>query len=191
MKMRAILYAAILMVVFSLNSYAEKYTSKSFSMVVSGTSTLHDWKSPASKSSAVGDFSVAGNDLQKINSMYVEVESKSIKSGKDGMDDKTYECIKADEFPKITFNLSSVKSMDKAGTDYNVNAMGNLKIAGTSVAVDMQVKAKVLANGDVEISGAKKIKLAQFKLERPSAMLGTIKCGEEITLTFTVILKKA
>ncbi|MCX6147030.1 MAG: YceI family protein [Candidatus Kapabacteria bacterium] len=191
MKMRAILYAAILIVVFSLNSYAEKYTSKSFSMVVSGTSTLHDWHSPASKSNATGDFIVAGSELQKINSMYVEVESKSIKSGKDGMDEKTWDCIKADEFPKVTFNLSSTKAITKAGAEFTIDAMGNLKLAGTSSPIDMQVKAKVLANGDVEISGVKKIKLSQFKLERPSAMLGTIKCGEEITLTFTVVLKKA
>ncbi len=190
--MRAILYAAILIVTLSINAYADKYTSKAFTMMVSGTSTLHDWKSPASKNIATGDFTIAGNDLQKINSMYVEVVAKSIKNEEhDGMNDKTWDCIKADEFPTIIFNLTSVKSIENAVAEFNINALGNLKIAGTTLPIDIQVKAKVLANGDVEITGSKKIKLSQFKLERPSAMLGTIKCGDEITLTFSIVLKKA
>lgn len=167
------------------------FDSRSHKMTISGTSTLHDWEAPVNKVYAKGDVTLNNNELQSVNSMYVEAEIKSIKSAKgESMDDKIYDALDADKYYKITYNLSKVKSIEKSGSEWNVNTSGNLTISGVTQSIDMTVKAKVLPNGDVEFNGSKKIKMSNYKVDPPSAMLGMIKCGDEVTVSFAVTLKK-
>jgi len=182
---------ALLAILLVPTARADKYSSKAHKMIVSGTSTLHDWEAPASNLSAKGDFAIQTTSLQAISSLNLTCLAKSIKSPKgEDMDEKIYEALKADEFPNITFTLSKVNSITKSGEEWVVEATGMLTIGGNARSVDMSVKAKIEADGDIIFTGSKKIKLSGFNLERPSAMLGMIKCGDDITLTFSLTMKK-
>lgn len=182
---------ALLAILLVPAARADKYSSKSHKMTVSGTSTMHDWEAPANTLSAKGDFTVQNAALQSIGSLSLTCQAKSIKSPKgESMDEKIYEALKADDFPNITFTLSNVKSITKSGDEWVVEATGTLTIGGAAKTVDMSVKAKLEADGDIVFTGVKKIKLSTFNLERPSAMLGMIKCGDDITLTFSLTMKK-
>ena len=170
---------------------AEKFVSASHTMKINGTSTLHDWEAPAKTLSANGDLTLANGDLQAIASLSVVCQSKSIQSTKgESMDEKIYDALKADDFPTINFTLSKVKSITKTAEGWTVETTGNLTIAGSTQAIDMTVKAVLKADGQIVFSGKKAIKLSQFNIERPSAMLGVIKCGDDITLTFDLTMKK-
>lgn len=189
---KIIFILSLALLIISLNSVkAEKYTSSSHKMIIAGTSTLHDWQAPANKMNAKSDLTIAGGVLQSVNSMYVECESKSIKSPKgESMDEKIYDALKTDDFSKITFNLTKVKSITKSGNDYIVETTGNLTIAGNTQSIDLTVKATVAADGSVTFSGTKQFKMSTFKVDPPTAMLGVIKCGDSITLTFDLNMKK-
>lgn len=192
MKTRnVIVIAAIMALVFSSAAIADKYTSKVQKMVVSGTSTLHDWSAPASNLTAKGDITIQNTSLQAISSLNVVCVAKSIKSEKESMDEKIYDALKADDYPNITYTLSRVNSLTKSGDDWVVETTGTLTIGGTAKSVDMTVKAKVQPDGEIVFTGTKKITLTSFNLERPSAMLGVIKCGDDITLTFSLTMKKS
>lgn len=183
--------ALVLLAMPSVLSAQTKFDTRTVKMTVSGTSTLHDWDVPAKKVSVKGELQVNGSTLQAVNSMMVEAEAKSLKSEKgESMDEKIYEALDADNNPKISFQLTKVKSIDADGNEFTINATGNMTIAGVKQVVDMVVKGKVLANGDVQFTGSKKMKLSTFKIERPSAMMGVVKCGEEITVSFDVVMKK-
>ena len=160
-------------------------------MVVSGTSTLHDWSAPASNLTAKGEITIQNTSLQAISSLNVVCVAKSIKSEKESMDEKIYDALKAEDFPNITYTLSRVNSLTKSGDDWVVETTGILTIGGTAKTVDMTVKAKIQADGEIVFTGSKKITLTSFNLERPSAMLGVIKCGDDITLTFSLTMKKS
>ena len=190
MKTSRLSIAIVLLVFATTVGLAEKYSTKGFKMTVAGTSTLHDWEVPASKLNSTGDMSITSGELQAISSFWVEVESKSLHSGKESMDDKMYDALKADDFQKITFQLGKIKSMTKNGSDWNVVANGNMNIAGVTQNMDLNVTVKVLQNGDVEVSGSKKLKMTSFKMDPPTAMLGVIKSGDEVTISFTVTMKK-
>jgi len=182
---------ALLAILLVPTARADKYSSKAHKMVVAGTSTLHDWEAPAGTLSAKGDITIQNAVLQSISSLNLTCLAKSIKSPKgEDMDEKIYEALKADDFPNITFTLSNVKSITKSGDEWVIEATGMLTIGGNAKSVDMTVKAKLEADGDVIFTGTKKIKLSGFSLERPSAMLGMIKCGDDITLTFSLTMKK-
>ncbi len=169
---------------------AEKYSSKSSTVTVAGTSTLHDWSCPAHTVNAVSDLTLNGADLATVNSMWVEVMVKSIKSEKEAMDDKIYEALKADNNPKITFQMLKMKSIEKKNGEYAIVANGTMTIAGSAQNVDLNVTAKILPNGDIEFKGSKKMKMTSFKVDPPTAMWGVIKSGDDITVSFSLTVKK-
>ena len=180
----------LLMMIGVPSAQAEKVTVKSHKMTVAGTSTLHDWKCPASKLVSTGDVTMEGSDLKSVNNLWVEVESKSIKSDKDAMDEKIYEALKTDAYQKITFQMAKMKSIEKKGDAYSIVASGNLTIAGVSKPVELTVVGKVLPGGDIESSGSKTMRMTMFNVDPPTAMWGVVKAGDEITIAFTLTMKR-
>ncbi len=61
-------------------------------------------------------------------------------------------------------------------------------MAGTSKPVELEATGKMLANGDFQLSFSKKLKMTDFNMKPPTAVLGTIKVGDEITLNFNMVL---
>jgi polyisoprenoid-binding protein YceI len=162
---------------------------KSFKMSVAGTSTLHEWESTVNKVIAKSEIASENGVLQSIKSLYVEVDAKSITSTKGKiMDNKTWEALKADKHPKITYKLTKVESITKSGADYTVKTTGNLTIAGVTKSVALDAKGKVMANGDVEFSGSKLVVLSDFGMEQPTALMGTVKVGNEVTVKYSVVM---
>jgi len=46
----------------------------------------------------------------------------------------------------------------------------------------------VLPNGDIEFSGTKKLRMTDYKVDPPTAMLGALTTGDEVILQFKVVL---
>lgn len=171
---------------------ADKYSDKTVSMKIDGTSTLHDWTTPVGKVKANGDLTVANGELQAVNAMWVQADVLSIKSEKgEDMDEKIYEALKSEEHPKITYNMTSMKSIKKVGAEYVVETVGDMTIAGATKKIDMTVKGTVQPNGDVVFTGSVKMMMTHYGMDRPTAMLGMIKCGDAITVSFTLTMKKS
>ncbi len=165
------------------------YQVKSFKMTVAGTSTLHAWESSVNKVAAKGDITATEDAIQGIRNMSVEVDAKSIVSTKGKvMDNKTWESLKADKHPKITFKLSKVESITKSGSEFNIKTTGNLTVAGVTKSIPLAVKGKILSGGDIEFSGAHTIVLSDYDMEQPTALMGTVKVGKEVTVKFSVVM---
>lgn len=191
MKMSLSLLALALLILGTTQASADKYGDKAHKMVINGTSTLHDWEAPLNDMKARADFTVVGTELTGLTAFWVECDVKSIKSEKgESMDEKIYEALKSEENPKIIYNLTSVKSLSKKGSDFVLETVGTLKVAGKTVTIDMTVTAKVNANGEVVFSAEKKLKMSQFDMDRPSAMLGVIKAGDDVSISFDVTMKR-
>ncbi len=154
-------------------------------ITIQGTSNVHDWEEVAQTAS--GDGVVQWNqdatfNIQKLN---LKVTVKSLKSDKGSiMDNKTYDALKGDEHPYITFKLSSIKSMVKSGTGYTVKVNGDLTIAGVTKNVDINGTVYVKENGKLYIETSKSIKMTDFGIDPPTAMMGAMTVGNEITIKF-------
>ena len=182
-------FAVLSLALMSVNA-SEKHSLKSCTMKIDGTSTLHDWTTPVNTVKANGDFKIEGGQLTQVTAMWVQADVKSIKSEKgEDMEEKIYETLEADDHPTITYNLTTVKSMTKQGNDWVLETTGDLTLAGKKKPIDMTVKASVNGN-EVRFVGSKKIKFSFYKISRPSAMLGMIKAGDEVTITFDVTMKQ-
>jgi polyisoprenoid-binding protein YceI len=191
-KQLLILTGFIFILLLQLQTNAQGYTTKSSKITIDGTSSMHDWSSVVTKINVQSDFSIANGVIQKLNSATVSMETKSIKSTKNSslMDDRTYSTLKADKFPNITFVLTNVTSIQQNGNEATVTATGNLTIGGVTKPTDLILKIKTLANGEIEVKGSKKIAMSNHGIKPPSFMLGALKVGNEVTITYSIILIK-
>lgn len=164
------------------------YYLKSDKVTVSGTSTLHDWVSEVTKVEWNGNFVVEGNKIVEVSGVKVRIPVTSIKSEKGRiMDSKTYEAFDSDKNPFVTYTLSAAK-IAGTSTDFTINSTGTLSMAGASRTIEMPVKAKMLSNGDIQLKGSHKMNMRDYKMEPPTAIMGTIKVGEELTIDFDLTL---
>lgn len=188
MKQRILILVAIgVFTLFTIETKAQTVLKvKPAKMTVQGSSTLHEWESDITKAEFKGDVKIENLQLKEIKSFEVKIPVTSIKSEKGKtMDNKTYEAFKSEKFPNIVFTLSAAK-INANGT---LDAKGTLAMAGVSQPLDLQqVKYKVLAGGDVQITFSKKIKMTQWKMDPPTAVMGTIRVGEEVTVNFDFIV---
>ncbi len=176
----------------SMAAYAgDSYSQKSHTMKIDGTSTFHDWMTPVGKVRAKADLTVSGSELTEVKAFWLECDVMSITSEKgETMVEKIQEAFKVEEGHKtIVFKLTSVKELKKSGSNYTIVADGNLSMAGAKKPVTLTVTASV-KDGEVVFTGEHKIKMTNWGMERPTAMLGTIKCADDVTVSFTLAMKK-
>ena len=160
-------------------------------MTIKGSSNLHDWESSAKEVRARGSIILEANTLKSIPSFSVEVPVKSIKSAKGSiMDGKTYDALKADQYPNITYTLEKVTGLNKKGENYDLYASGSLSMAGASNKIDLYVKVKVNADGSLTFSGSKKLKMTDYKIDPPKALFGTLTTGNDVEIVFQVTVKQ-
>jgi len=159
--------------------------SASSTMAIDGTSTLHDWEMKAKDLQGSMDVDIYEDKLG-INHLKLVVPVKSLKSGKGAMDDNAYKALKVDDYPNITYELVSVKAIEKVGSGiYEVTTVGDLNVAGKTRRLIIPIKAKVLEDG-IELSGITAFTMSSFDVEAPSFMMGTITTGDKITIKFSI-----
>lgn len=189
--MKTLAVLLLFMIAVAGSQAGEDYVKKSHDVTIDGTSTLHDWTIVAEKVSAMADLSVEDGELKAVYSMKLTVDVMSIKSEKSGMDDKIFDALKVEEGHKtIVYTLNTVSDLKKDGESYSFKAAGSLIVAGYRRNVSLELKATVADNGDVSFSGIQPLKMSDYKIEKVTAMLGAIKAGDDVTVSYKITMKK-
>ncbi len=161
--------------------------SKDSSITIHGTSNLHSWVERAGSFSGTSSVNLNDNATFDMEGVNIKIDVRSIKSEKGTiMNNNTYKALKADAYPQILFNLNvPVKSIPKINNQFII-AKGTLSIAGITQSIDMKVKLTIFEQGKLSFEGAQTIKMTDYNIKPPTAMLGTLKTGNEITINFKV-----
>jgi polyisoprenoid-binding protein YceI len=166
-------------------------TVKSVKASIQGSSTLHDWESQITQITCLGDFQSDNTLLKNIADISVKIPVAGIKSSEGKMmDNKTYEAFKSEEHPYITYIASRAQITTDAANNTTIKVSGNLTMAGTTKPITVEAKGKSLPNGDMEISISRRLKMTEFNMKPPTAMMGTIKVGDEVTVVVSLILSQ-
>jgi polyisoprenoid-binding protein YceI len=156
-------------------------------MTIKGTSSLHDWTVD------VGDFQcdmtmISDLSLMKIESVAYTGKAKSIKSDNSTMDKKILEALKADKFPNIRFTVRSSRDVTMTDKKFSGLITGDITIAGKTKSETIHFTGEMISANRMRINGTKKLKMTDFGISPPTAMLGALKTGDEVSVTFSLVM---
>lgn len=185
-------FLLILLTAGFTNAQQVKYHTKDdLNLLISGTSTLHDWDMKSAKGEVTAMFTQGtAGQLTTLNTLTVVIPADGLKSGHSGMDNNAYKALKTDKNPNITYVLTNAGITVADANNYTVKCLGKLTIAGATVDADVIATVKINADKSISVSGTKKISMKDFKMEPPTFLMGTIKTGNDIVLKFDLTIRK-
>ena len=186
--MKAIRLFIIAVFLFSIANHtqAQSFQLKNHKMTIKGTSSLHDWESAVESIECKGTYRLTDNVLTEVKDVSLKVKVAGIKSSKGKtMDNKTYEAFQYEKNPYISFSLRTAK-IDEVNSVINVN--GDLTMAGVTRAITIKLNYQILPENQLRVIGSKKLIMTDFNMVPPTAMMGTIKVGDEVEVIFDLTL---
>lgn len=146
-------------------------------MKVSGTSTLHDWEVDANDAELTVTMN-AENDISSISGVNFSVLVDNLESGKSIMNSKMHKALSKGKKSTITFQG------DVSWTETGKGSVsGNLTIKGETRPATFSVKII-----DGKVVGSYTLNMTDFNVDPPTAMMGAVVTGEEVTISFVTSL---
>jgi polyisoprenoid-binding protein YceI len=157
-------------------------------MTIEGTSSLHNWQMEVNDMNCLTKFAIDGRKITSIQSLEFSCLPTSIVSDSKLMDKKTYEALKVESYSKIDFKMIKGEIISRTGDEFNGMVTGNLFIAGQTREIKVPFRGNFLDNGQLMVEGKVDLKMSEFKIEPPTAMFGTLKTGDEISIIYSFML---
>ena len=171
---------------------AEALAPKAGTITVTGTSTLHDWSVRAAGLDGSLDLPagfLAGEPSAAPIATFT-VPARALKSEHDRMNKLMWEALAADRHPNLTFALESARLQGAGGPSAKVEVKGSLTVAG--VAKPVTLLMDVRRDGDrVVASGELPLKMSDFGIKPPTAMMGTVRTGDAVRVKIETTLAPA
>lgn len=180
----------LLFIVFAgLTLFAEAQTfvtSPSGNKVeVKGTSSLHDWKMDLDKVNSGFQLVKEGSSVKSINNVTFSCKAKDLKSESSLMDKKAWDALKANDQPELKFTSGSITDLVTTGDKFSGKAKGQLTVAGETREVTVPFTGSTTGNS-VRIDATTDLAMSNFKITPPTAMLGSLKTGDKITVSISL-----
>lgn len=159
------------------------------SLIIEGTSSVHDWDMVAGdlKSDIVVQFN--DDKIVEISDATFSCPADKVLSDNSIMNSKTQKALKADDYSVISFNLKSVSGLNVTGSNISGLAAGVVKIAGVSKTIRFNFNGKVNSDRSISINGSVPLKMTDFKIDPPTAMLGALKTGDNVKINYNFLYK--
>ncbi|UCH15625.1 MAG: YceI family protein [Bacteroidales bacterium] len=182
----------VLVIILSNHSIAQRtfeVIREKSSISVSGTSTLHNWEMPLQdyRCNLLIDIYNPSITIKKVDFKGI---SKSLKSDYSVMDKKTYKALKADTYKEIQFASSYPEEIPLGSKSFKGEIAGSLFIGGVTKSITLFYTGKIISDELIRVTGSKKLAMTEFNIDPPTAMLGTLKTGDEVVIKFNLILKQ-
>lgn len=161
---------------------------------IHGTSTMHDFQCEAGLVAgqvAFGTDEAAGANamLSGLQDVSVSVPVDKINCGNGTMDKKLREALKSSNAPLVKYTLGDASVVSGPDSDgyHALKTSGKLLLAGQERPLEMTVRGKQMPDGRFQFTGRKEIKMSEWGIKPPTAMLGTMKTGDQVTVVFEVL----
>jgi|SRR5690554_3103702 len=183
----ALLVFATIFAISTLNAQQAKINNSASNLKVIGTSNIHDWDMTAEQVSGEIAFEKENNALTAISKLTLEVKVEGLKSGKKGLDGNAYKALDSKKYPEVKYAISKVNSITSKGNNtFAVATTGKLTIMKTTKEVPMEVQVTLKGN-QVEVAGKYTLNMTHYGVEPPTALLGTVKTAEDVTIEFQLL----
>ena len=178
---KSILLAVVITLALQVNAQ-KKYTVAKSTFEVAGTSNIHDWVMKSSEGTGSAYLTFTDSKLTDIKNLTISLLAESIKSSKTSMDEVAYESLDTKTYKNIRYVL---KSADKVNETTWI-LTGTYTIAGVSKEYRTQARVTTYDNGTFVLQGSNQMTFSDFGMTPPSAALGVVKAGKELTVIFNI-----
>ncbi len=182
-----VISALTIMAVTAKGQDVYKLQPQNSKLTVEGTSTVHDWEVKATEFNAETSLKVDQNNVSQVSNVQFTTTAESLESGKNLMDKKIQEALKSKKHPEIKFSLKENEVIN--GEKATISGM--LTIAGKTKEVDVEVDFDTQNPQSLGVKGQVPLKMSDFNIEQPTAMMGTIKTGDEVLVKFDLKFQRS
>lgn len=162
---------------------------------LTGTSTVHDYTSRASKldvtfqcdpalwpAALTGGEAIAGIIRDRgVTAMDVVISVTGLKSGKEKLDRNMYKALLAEKHAAIRFRMAGYEVGALTDTATTIDVKGTLTVAG--VDREVVLSATVRPEGDaVRLRCDVPLQMTQFGIKPPTMMLGALKTSDKVVV---------
>ena len=174
-------------------------------IVVKGDSTLHAWS--VDTETIAGELVLGGDPEKPLAeraplvsrdehpTLSVTIPAKSLAGEKDGLNEKMYTALKAEDHARIRYRLTAAHGAKavEGGDAVRVNTRGVVTVAGEDHGLSTPMMIERLGPTRLRVSGRAALKMTDFGIEPPSAMLGMISAADkvEVQWRWTVVAANA
>lgn len=152
------------------------------SIRVDGTSNIHAWHAISTQITA--SIQVAPPIAEsKVESVTLTLPVTSLKSGKGGLDKNLYKALNAEKNPTITFVMKTYDAKPN-GDAYDAVVTGLLTVNGVEKEVRAEATMGPDGKGGLRAVGSAAMKMTDFGVKPVTALMGTIRTGDAITVKF-------
>jgi polyisoprenoid-binding protein YceI len=157
---------------------------------VEGTSSLHDWSAEGTSIAGMMEITGGGGLLDggTLTKGNLTIPVGGLDTDNNTMNKKMRAALKADTYSTITYQLvSATVTGAPEGNSVQILATGELTLAGVSKTIEVKLDGHDLGGGKLRLIGSYALQMTEYGMKPPSAMLGTIKTGDMVTIHFDLI----
>lgn len=120
----------------------------------------------------------------------VDIDVEGFDCGKRRMNRDLYETLLSDTHPKISFEYTDTEeiSFDESLDLYHLKVKGNLTVAGHTKEIKFPMQADVVENGTMMATGQTELKMTDYNVEPPRALLGMVRVDDLLTVHFELLV---
>ena len=152
------------------------------SIRVDGTSNIHAWHATSTELTATIQVTPPVAE-SKVESVTLSLPVTSLKSGKGGLEKNLYKALNAEKNPTITFVMKTYNATAK-GDGYDAVITGILTVNGVEKEVKAEATMTTDGKGGLKAVGTSAMKMTDFGVKPVTALMGTIRTGDAITVKF-------
>jgi polyisoprenoid-binding protein YceI len=148
---------------------------------VRGTSSMHDWEVVFEKYDVEFSFRNSDNGKMSISNVKAVFAGASVASENNIMTGKARDALMVREHPEIVFISDGAENIVLNEGKINGTLKGKLSLGSVSKSIDIGFSGNI--KGDrILISGSEEVNMADYGIKPPTALLGTLKTGEKVTV---------
>lgn len=170
-------------IVSAVSQQSVRFLPADSRIIITGTSNLHDWEETVEKFDVALVMKFEKNEILGIDRVHFNCKAESIASDNSIMTNKTMDALKTDQYPEIEFSMASIGNLASANGKFSGVLTGDLRLAGVTNRISIAFSGHY-ENNRIKITAVKDINMNDFKIKPPTAMMGALKTGENVVLSF-------
>ncbi|TDI74093.1 MAG: YceI family protein [Bacteroidetes bacterium] len=184
---------AILLPVFVVSTAAAQTTmsvAPESVLTITGRSNESDWD--VSSTVIEGELTLGDvTDALSVNALTISVPAAEIEAPRGLIMDRIMQgSLKSDEYPTITFELTSVELPAVPNDSLNLVAHGKFTLTGTTKDVSIDMFAKTTEDGGWHYKGSFPLTMTDYGMETPTVMFGQLRVHRDVVILFDLLFSK-